>query len=95
VGLAAGGPVTIQFTPHLVPVNRGILTTLYFTPTRAIGGAEAAAQFGDTVAACYSSLSEERFVRLLTRQGPARYQERGPVQLHRHRWRVDRARGGW
>jgi N-acetyl-gamma-glutamyl-phosphate reductase len=32
---AAGGSVTIQFTPHLIPVNRGILTTLYLTPTNA------------------------------------------------------------
>jgi N-acetyl-gamma-glutamyl-phosphate reductase len=24
--------VTIQFTPHLIPVNRGILTTLYLAP---------------------------------------------------------------
>ncbi len=22
----------IQFTPHLIPVNRGILTTLYLAP---------------------------------------------------------------
>lgn len=26
---AAGKPVTISFTPHLVPMNRGILTTIY------------------------------------------------------------------
>jgi N-acetyl-gamma-glutamyl-phosphate reductase len=32
---AAGTAITIQFTPHLVPVNRGILTTLYLTPTDA------------------------------------------------------------
>lgn len=30
LSLAAGRQLTIQFTPHLVPVNRGILTTLYF-----------------------------------------------------------------
>src|SRR5256714_3590512 len=30
---AAGAVVTIQFTPHLVPINRGILTTLYLSPT--------------------------------------------------------------
>ncbi|MEC7882878.1 MAG: N-acetyl-gamma-glutamyl-phosphate reductase [Verrucomicrobiota bacterium] len=30
--LANGTPVTIEFTPHLVPVNRGILTTLYLKP---------------------------------------------------------------
>src|SRR5512138_3510341 len=29
LSVAANTPVTIQFTPHLIPVNRGILTTLY------------------------------------------------------------------
>jgi N-acetyl-gamma-glutamyl-phosphate reductase len=33
LSVAAGDTVTMQFTPHLVPVNRGILTTLYFAPT--------------------------------------------------------------
>src|ERR1043166_1866785 len=32
LSIAAGTSITIQFTPHLVPVNRGILTTLYLTP---------------------------------------------------------------
>ena len=32
LSLANGSPVTVQFTPHLVPVNRGILTTLYLAP---------------------------------------------------------------
>ena len=29
VSLIAGAPVTLSFTPHLVPMNRGILTTIY------------------------------------------------------------------
>src|SRR3954469_13949595 len=33
LSIAAEAAVTIQFTPHLVPVNRGILTTLYLMPT--------------------------------------------------------------
>ena len=33
LSIAAASSITIQFTPHLVPVNRGILTTLYLTPT--------------------------------------------------------------
>src|SRR3974390_2345317 len=32
LSLAAGSPVAIQFTPHLIPVNRGILTPLYLAP---------------------------------------------------------------
>jgi len=34
LSLAAAAPVTIQFTPHLIPVNRGILTTLYLAPAQ-------------------------------------------------------------
>lgn len=30
---AAGKPVTVSFTPHLVPMNRGILSTMYVRPT--------------------------------------------------------------
>ena len=31
---AAGKPVTISFTPHLVPMNRGILVTAYASLTK-------------------------------------------------------------
>ncbi len=27
--LLGGGPITVSFTPHLIPMNRGILTTIY------------------------------------------------------------------
>jgi len=37
LSIAAETAVTIQFTPHLIPVNRGILTTLYLRPTNAKG----------------------------------------------------------
>jgi N-acetyl-gamma-glutamyl-phosphate reductase len=33
LAIASGAALTIQFTPHLIPVNRGILTTLYLKPT--------------------------------------------------------------
>jgi N-acetyl-gamma-glutamyl-phosphate reductase len=33
LAIAAGTTLTIQFTPHLIPVNRGILSTLYLKPT--------------------------------------------------------------
>jgi N-acetyl-gamma-glutamyl-phosphate reductase len=32
--LAAGRPVTVTFTPHLVPMNRGILSTIYVRGSR-------------------------------------------------------------
>jgi N-acetyl-gamma-glutamyl-phosphate reductase len=59
LSLAADTKVTIQFTPHLVPVNRGILTTLYLTP---------AAKFATTekFSACYAkAYGNEPFIRLL------------------------------
>jgi N-acetyl-gamma-glutamyl-phosphate reductase len=37
---AGGGPTNVIFTPHLIPMDRGILTTTYSTP---LGGADAAA----------------------------------------------------
>ncbi len=57
LSLAAGRPVTIQFTPHLIPVNRGILTTLYLTPAGATP---------EQITECYqAAYAREPFVRLL------------------------------
>src|SRR5689334_2463795 len=53
LSLAAGAPVVIQFTPHLIPVNRGILTTLYLTPAKPCTNAKDAAAFNEKVAACF------------------------------------------
>lgn len=36
VAAYAGQPVTAQFTPHLLPVNRGILTATYSTATKPV-----------------------------------------------------------
>jgi N-acetyl-gamma-glutamyl-phosphate reductase len=64
--LAAGGPVTIQFTPHLIPINRGILTTLYLAPEQHFNTAEQAAALGEKITACYAkAYGNEPFVRLL------------------------------
>ena len=66
LSLAAGAKVTIQFTPHLIPVNRGILTTLYLAPEKHFSSAEDAAALGGKIAACYQqAYGNEPFVRLL------------------------------
>ena len=66
---AADERVTIQFTPHLIPVNRGILTTLYLKPRTASGKTLDAAgleTLGAEIQKCYhSAYGEEPFVRLL------------------------------
>jgi N-acetyl-gamma-glutamyl-phosphate reductase len=66
LSLAAGAKVIIQFTPHLIPVNRGILTTLYLAPTDHFNDASGVATFGEKIAACYhAAYSAEPFIRLL------------------------------
>jgi len=59
LSLAAGVTVILQFTPHLIPVNRGILTTLYLAPAEKSVDAE-------KISACYQkAYGHEPFVRLL------------------------------
>ena len=66
LSVAAGQQVTLQFTPHLIPVNRGILTTLYLQPTTDIRQPGALAAYGEKLAACYkAAYAQEPFVRLL------------------------------
>ncbi len=61
LSFAAGTPVTIQFTPHLIPVNRGILTTLYLEPAGKLTG--------EKISACYRKCyGQEPFIRLLEGQ---------------------------
>ncbi|HXU77201.1 MAG TPA: N-acetyl-gamma-glutamyl-phosphate reductase [Methylomirabilota bacterium] len=66
LSLAAGGTVTIQFTPHLIPINRGILTTLYLAPAEHFGDAKGMAELGEKITSCYlAAYGNEPFVRLL------------------------------
>ena len=66
LSLAAGTPVVIQFTPHLIPVNRGILTTLYLAPARHFSDAAGASALNEQVSQCYqAAYGDEPFVRLL------------------------------
>jgi N-acetyl-gamma-glutamyl-phosphate reductase len=36
----SGKPVSVIFTPHLIPMDRGILSTIYATPTRTVSGGQ-------------------------------------------------------
>jgi N-acetyl-gamma-glutamyl-phosphate reductase len=66
LGVAAGAPVVIQFTPHLIPVNRGILTTLYLAPANPFANAAEAAALNEKISVCYNAAyGSEPFVRLL------------------------------
>jgi N-acetyl-gamma-glutamyl-phosphate reductase len=66
LSFAANAKVTVQFTPHLIPVNRGILTTLYLAPEKHFSTDDVAAALGQQIAACYqAAYANEPFVRLL------------------------------
>jgi N-acetyl-gamma-glutamyl-phosphate reductase len=66
LSLAAGRSIVVQFTPHLIPVNRGILTTIYLRPAKAIAGSADASAFGEAISQCYhKAYGEEPFIRLL------------------------------
>ena len=59
--IAAGTKVTMQFTPHLIPVNRGILTTLYLEPKET-----ANEELGKKIANAYANAyGDDTFIRLL------------------------------
>jgi N-acetyl-gamma-glutamyl-phosphate reductase len=66
LSVAAGIPVTLQFTPHLIPVNRGILTTMYLGPTEHFVDEKGMVTLGAKISECYTSAyGQEPFVRLL------------------------------
>jgi N-acetyl-gamma-glutamyl-phosphate reductase len=66
LSIAAGTTVTIQFTPHLIPVSRGILTTLYLAPAKHFNTGAEAAELNAQINACYqAAYGGEPFVRLL------------------------------
>lgn len=63
---AAGRQVTIQFTPHLVPVRRGILTTIVVKPNGSARSASDLFALTGRITACYhEAYGQEPFVRLL------------------------------
>ena len=63
LGYAAGGSVTISFTPHLVPMNRGILATEYASLKRKADGSLPA--YEEVRAAYDKYYADEKFVRVL------------------------------
>ena len=60
LGYAAGKPVVLSFTPHLVPMNRGILATEYAKLTRDVS-------WEDVKAVYDKYYEEEKFIRVLDR----------------------------
>ena len=63
LGYAAGEPVVLNFTPHLVPMNRGILATEYASLVRKADGSLPAYE---EIKAVYDKYyADEKFIRVL------------------------------
>lgn len=62
LSIAAGEKVTIIFTPHLIPVNRGIHTTIYVAPGDMV-------ELGHLTEAYQEAYGGSKFVRLLGEKG--------------------------
>ncbi len=63
---AAGEKVVIQFTPHLIPVNRGILSSIYVAPEKHFSTAAEMSALAEQISACYqTAYATEPFIRLL------------------------------
>ncbi|MEW5762955.1 MAG: N-acetyl-gamma-glutamyl-phosphate reductase [Bacillota bacterium] len=58
LGILAGRPVTVSFTPHLIPVTRGILATIYAPLTKDV-------TTRDLLEVCAEFYAGTRFVRVL------------------------------
>ena len=80
---AAGKKVTLQFTPHLVPMNRGILSCCY---AKLLPGVTE-----EDIAAAYSMYKDEPFVRLIDTLPETKYVK--GTNLVDIAWRVDKRTG--
>ena len=91
---AAGSSVTIQFIPHLVPMNRGILSTLCLAPRRRFSTTGEAEALEREVADCYrASYEAEPFVRVLEGDRLPDTKNVTGTNMLELAWRLDRRTG--
>ena len=66
LSLAAGKKMVVQFTPHLIPMNRGILTTLYLAPAKHFKNSSEMFTLTRKITDCFAkACANEPFVRVL------------------------------
>ena len=87
LSILAGEAMMIQFTPHLVPVNRGILTTIYLDLT---------ATEKPTIAVAFRARLRERAIRASARRTDRLPDTKNVVGTNfiDIAWRLDRAPRG-
>ena len=83
LSLSAGSGVVVQFTPHLVPMNRGILSVCYARLKDGVGD--------DVVAEAYAIYSGEPFIRLIDGLPETRFVK--GTNMVDISWRIDRRTG--
>ena len=94
LSIAANAQVTIQFTPHLVPVTRGILTTLYLAPTDSFMTDGEQTALAEKISACYAAAyGEEPFIRLLPEGALPDTKHVAQTNHLDLAWRIDRRTG--
>jgi N-acetyl-gamma-glutamyl-phosphate reductase len=94
LSLAAGTEVTIQFTPHLIPINRGILTTLYLAPAQHFSDAAGMNALAEKLSACYQqAYGNEPFIRLLEGKGLPDTKNVAGTNVIEIAWRLDSRTG--
>ena len=83
LSLAAGHDILLQFTPHLVPMNRGILATCYARLRDGVSAAD--------VEEAYSMYSGEPFIRIISTPPETRFVKgTNTVDIS---WRIDERTG--
>jgi len=94
LSLAADTQVTIQFTPHLIPINRGILSTLYLAPTNHFSDTAGMNSLAEQLTSCYSqTYGNEPFIRLLEGKSLPDTKNVAGTNVIEIAWRLDQRPG--
>ena len=94
LSLASGETVTIQFSPHLIPATRGILTTQYLAPTDKFQTESEEQALGEKISQCLeAAFATEYFVRLLPPESLPDTKNVTHTNYLDLAWRLDRRTG--
>ena len=94
LSLATDAQVTVQFSPHLIPINRGILTTLYLAPTKKFETEAEETALAEQITECLATAyADEPFVRLLPSDSLSDTKNVAHTNYLDLAWRLDRRTG--
>ena len=94
LSLATDAQVTVQFSPHLIPINRGILTTLYLAPTKKFETEAEETALAEQITECLATAyADEPFVRLLPPDSLPDTKNVAHTNYLDLAWRLDRRTG--